>query len=177
MRVAAVFDIHANLPALEAVLEDLRQEEVDQLVVGGDVLPGPMPLETIECLLRLDTPVHFVQGNGDREVLAQMEGRETDWYRTSPEQWREPVRWTAQQLYPEHQRLLAGWNKTLVVEIRELGDVLFCHSTPHETTLRYLLVSRLKIASCQFLTDSMYPSSSAVTPTCSLTGGSEALGF
>jgi putative phosphoesterase len=134
MRVAAVFDIHANLPALEAVLQDLRQEEVDHLVVGGDVLPGPMPLETIECLLHLDTPVHFVQGNGDREVLSQMEGRETDWYRASPEQWREPVRWTAQQLYPEHQRLLAGWNKTLVVAIHELGDVLFCHSTPRNDT-------------------------------------------
>jgi len=90
MPVAAVFDIRANLPALEAVLQDLRQEEVDQPVVGGDVLPGPMPLETIECLLRLDTSVHFVQGNSYREVLSQMEGRETDGYRISPEQWREP---------------------------------------------------------------------------------------
>jgi hypothetical protein len=64
-------------------------------------------------LLGLDIPVQFIQGNGDREVLAQMEGTETDWYRTAPEQWREPVRWTAQQLHPEHEGLLAGWPKTL----------------------------------------------------------------
>ena len=130
MRVAAIYDIHANLPALEAVLQDIRQAEADHLVVGGDVLPGPMPRETIACLLDLDIPVQFVQGNGDREVLAQMEGAETDWYRTASEQWREPVRWTAQQLNPEHKRLLAGWNKTLVVEIGGLGEVLFCHATP-----------------------------------------------
>jgi putative phosphoesterase len=130
MRVAAIYDIHANLPALEAVLQDIRQAEIDHLVVGGDVLPGPMPRETIACLLDLDIPVQFVQGNGDREVLAQMEGTETDWYRTAPEQWREPVRWTAQQLSLEHKPLLSGWNKTLAVEIGGLGEVLFCHATP-----------------------------------------------
>jgi Calcineurin-like phosphoesterase superfamily domain len=72
MRVAAIYDIHANLPALEAVLQDVRQAKVDQVVVGGDVLPGPMPNETIECLLNLHIPVQFIQGNGDRVVLAQM---------------------------------------------------------------------------------------------------------
>src|SRR5437867_4436633 len=72
MRVAALYDIHGNLPALEAVLEDIRQAEVDHVVVGGDVLPGPMPTETIARLLDLDIPVQFIHGNGDREVLAQM---------------------------------------------------------------------------------------------------------
>jgi Icc-related predicted phosphoesterase len=47
MRVAAFYDIHGNLPALEAVLQEIRQAEVDQVVVGGDVVPGPMPRETI----------------------------------------------------------------------------------------------------------------------------------
>ncbi len=47
MRVAALYDIHANLPALEAVLRDVRDEEVDHVVVGGDVVPGPMPRETL----------------------------------------------------------------------------------------------------------------------------------
>src|SRR5437879_7463415 len=43
MRVAAIYDIHGNLPALEAVLQDIRQAEVDHVVVGGDVILGPMP--------------------------------------------------------------------------------------------------------------------------------------
>ncbi|MGD0268172.1 MAG: metallophosphoesterase family protein [Candidatus Sulfotelmatobacter sp.] len=134
MRVAAIYDIHANLPALEAALDEIRQADVDRIVVGGDVLPGPMPRETISCLLDLHVPVQFIQGNGDREVLARMEGTETDWYRTASESWREPVRWTAQQLQPEHKRLLARWPKTSTVEIRGLGQVMFCHATPRSDT-------------------------------------------
>jgi Icc-related predicted phosphoesterase len=88
MRVAALYDIHANLPALEAVFEDIRQAEVDRIVVGGDVLPGPMPCETIARLLSLEIPVEFIYGNGDPEVLAQMEATETVWYHMAPEQSR-----------------------------------------------------------------------------------------
>src|SRR5258708_4236924 len=109
MRVAAIYDIHANLPALEAVLHDIRHAEVDHVVVGGDVLPGPMPRETLARLLDVDIPVQFIHGNGDREVLACMAGTETDWYRTAPEVWREPVRWTAEQLLAEHEGVLAAW--------------------------------------------------------------------
>ncbi len=131
MRVAAIYDIHANLPALEAVLEDVRQAEIDQIVVGGDVLPGPMPRETIARLLQLDVPVQFVQGNGDREVLARMRSVEES---TLPEEAREAVRWVAQQITPEDESLLASWPKTLRVQILGLGDVLFCHATPRNDT-------------------------------------------
>lgn len=133
-RVAAIYDIHANLPAQEAVLEDIRLAEVDLVVVGGDVLPGPMPRETIACLRDLHIPVQFIVGNGDREVLARMRGTETDWYRGAAERWREPVRWTAEQLCSEDEELLASWPKTLRVQIRGLGEVLFCHATPRNDT-------------------------------------------
>ncbi len=134
MRIAAIYDIHANLPALEAVLDEIRQAQVDCVVVGGDVFPGPLPRETIQCLLDLDIPTQFIHGNGDREVLAQMSGRETDWYRTAPEHWREPIRWTAQQLNTQHRRLLESWPPTRSTMIPGLGDVLFCHATPRNDT-------------------------------------------
>jgi putative phosphoesterase len=129
MRVAALYDIHGNLPALEAVFQEIRQAEVDHVVVGGDVLPGPMPLETLTFLLDLDIPVQFIQGNGDREVLAQMAGTGN-----IPEPFREVMRWTAQQLDPEHERWLTSWPATLRVEISGLGEVLFCHATPRNDT-------------------------------------------
>lgn len=91
MQVAALYDIHGNLPALEALLRDVHRENVDLVVVGGDVFPGPMPRETLACLLSLDVPVRFIHGNGDREVLSQMAGTETDWYRTAAEQCASPM--------------------------------------------------------------------------------------
>ncbi len=131
MRVAALYDIHGNLPALEAVLDDVRRAGVDHVVVGGDVFPGPMPREALACLLDLEIPVQFIEGNGDREVLAQMAGTETG---TVPEQFRGIVRWVAQQLPPEHERLIASWPPTTRVEVRGVGEVLFCHATPRNDT-------------------------------------------
>jgi predicted phosphodiesterase len=142
MRVAALYDIHGNLPALEAVLEDIRQANVDQIVVGGDVVPGPMPRETLERLLELDLPTHFIHGNGELAILAQMAkartGSVTYWGTTSgappPESIVEVYRWTAAGLQPEFELMLARWPKTLQLEIDGLGQVLFCHSTPRSET-------------------------------------------
>jgi predicted phosphodiesterase len=142
MRVAALFDIHGNLPALEAVLEDIRRAQVDRIVVGGDVVPGPMPRETLACLLDLDVPVQFIHGNGELAMLAQMaakaEGPVTYWGTTSgappPEPVREIYRWTTRQLYPDYEPELASWPRTLGLEIPGLGQVLFCHSTPRSET-------------------------------------------
>ena len=131
MCVAALYDIHGNLPALEAVLQEVRQAKVDHIVVGGDVFPGPMSLESLTCLLDLDIPVQFIQGNGDREVLAQRAGIESS---AIPEQFREVMRWSAQQLRPEDERLVAAWPATLRLEIPGLGEVLFCHATPRSDT-------------------------------------------
>lgn len=113
--------------SLEAVLQEIRQAEVDQIVVGGDVVPGPMPRETLACLLDSGIPVQFIYGNGEVEVLEQMAGKEPA---AVPEQYRPIIRWTVQQLHPEDERLLAGWPRTLLVQIPGLGEVLFCHATP-----------------------------------------------
>ena len=142
MRVAALYDIHGNLPALEAVLQEVRVTNVDHVLVGGDVLPGPMPRETLQQLLDFDRPVHFIHGNGELAILALMAAKEesavTYWGTTSgrplPEQLRPAYRWTAGQLQPDYQPMLARWPKTLQLEISGLGTALFCHSTPRSET-------------------------------------------
>jgi len=96
-------------------------------VIGGDVLPGPMPRETLTCLLGLGIPAQFILGNGEGAVLEQLAGREPA---AVPAPYRPIIRWNAEQLHPEHERWLAGWPKTLRVGISGLGDVLFCHATP-----------------------------------------------
>lgn len=57
MRVAALYDIHGNLPALEAALAEVANEGVDLVVVGGDIVPGPMPAASVSALLDLAVPV------------------------------------------------------------------------------------------------------------------------
>ena len=104
---------------------------MDHIIVGGDVLPGPMPRETLACLQGLGIPSQLIQGNGDREVLAHRGGAETG---ALPEEIRAVLRWTAQQLHPEHERWVAGWPATLRIGIRGLGEVLFCHATPRNDT-------------------------------------------
>ncbi len=79
MRVAALYDIHANLPALEAVLAEVDREGPDLIVVGGDVASGPLPVETIDRLRSLTGPVRYVMGNTDRYMIEAFdEGVGTD---------------------------------------------------------------------------------------------------
>jgi hypothetical protein len=72
MPVAVLCDIHGNLPALSAVLAEVAEARVDRIVVGGDIVPGPMPRQALDRLLATDVPVQFVHGNGERSALAQM---------------------------------------------------------------------------------------------------------
>ncbi|HET7170590.1 MAG TPA: metallophosphoesterase family protein [Gaiellales bacterium] len=108
-RVAALYDIHANLPALEAVLAEAG--EADLVVVGGDFSHGPMPAETVDRLRALGERVRFIRGNADR--IAVGEGR-----------------WKAGRLGAERVEFLAGLPETAAVEIDGLGGVLFCHGSP-----------------------------------------------
>ena len=115
-RVAALYDIHGNLPTLfDAVLAEVREARADRIVVGGDVLPGPMPRETLERLLALDIAIEFIRGNGDREVIAPS-GQVPVVYMPS-------IRWNAEQLSPEHAVLIAGWPLTCRVQVDGIGDV------------------------------------------------------
>jgi len=127
MRIAALYDIHGNLPALEAVLDEIRAERIDRIIVGGDVLPGPMPGETLDRLSRLEMPVHFIHGNGETDVLACHSGREPD---RVPEAHRAPIRWCAEQLTPVQASTIAAWPLTYGVSHPALGELLFCHATP-----------------------------------------------
>ena len=138
MRVAALYDIHGNLPALEAVLRELHEANVDRIVVGGDVFPGPMCVEVLQRLRDLDVPVHFIQGNGDREVLALRTGAPS----TVPEQYRAALRWVAEQLSSDDERFISQWPLTLRVAIPPLGDALFCHATPRNDTEIFTRLTR-----------------------------------
>lgn len=116
MRVAVLSDIHGNLPALRAVLSDLEDEGVRSVVVAGDTISGPWPVEVFDAVAALDA--RNVRGNADREVLE----RST---RYGP-----LATWCADRLGAERLEVAASWPLTLELDVDGLGRVLVCHSTP-----------------------------------------------
>jgi predicted phosphodiesterase len=102
MRVAALYDVHGNVRALEALLADAG--EVDAYVFGGDLLWGPWPREALELARSLGERAYYVRGNWERYLL---EGKDE---------------WTAQHVAPHEVR---DWPETLT-----LDGVLYCHATP-----------------------------------------------
>jgi len=127
MRVASLYDIHGNLPALEAVIADLRRERVDRVVVGGDVLPGPLATECLDLLTSLNIPTEFIRGNGDRAVIDMMRGQNPT---SVPEQAWPMIQWNADHLNETQQRILESWPPTMRMNVDGIGEVLFCHATP-----------------------------------------------
>ena len=120
MRVAALYDVHGNLPALEAVLAEFERESVDVILAGGDVAAGPMPAET---LARLDAAgaIH-VRGNADRWFLDVWEGR------VRPDLAEE--KWLVAQVGTSYREFLGKLPLTTTVDVEGLGAVLFCHGSP-----------------------------------------------
>jgi predicted phosphodiesterase len=125
VRVAALYDIHGNLPAFQAVLVEVEKAGVDRLVIGGDFIWGPFPRETIELLQALGDRAVVIAGNSEREVVDRLDGSEE----LAPHLVA-PVRWTAEQLSEEELEFVASLPKKAVLDIDGLGPTLFCHGSP-----------------------------------------------
>jgi len=111
--VAALYDVHGNLPALDAVLAEVPAEAA--IVVGGDVAAGPFPHETLDRLRALGDRVHWLRGNADRELAPGEEG-------LAP---LDILEWVRGRLSEEEISFLYALPPTL-----RLGRSLFCHATP-----------------------------------------------
>ena len=109
--IACLYDVHGNLPALEAVLADLG--EADRYILGGDyVLMGGWPAETVARLRELE-PATWIRGNADR------------WLAEPPDQLRAAVDHARAQLGDAQADELAALPGTA-----EDGDMLVCHGSP-----------------------------------------------
>ncbi|MDQ3958083.1 MAG: metallophosphatase family protein [Actinomycetota bacterium] len=124
-RVAALYDLHGNLPALEAVLAEIAREDVDLVVFGGDLAWGPRPRETVERALDPGLPARYVRGNGDRSV-GERQGTAQ-----GLEPWvAEVTEWCADRLGPRLRASLLEMEPSVTVSVEGVGSVLFCHGSP-----------------------------------------------
>jgi predicted phosphodiesterase len=125
MRVAALYDIHGNLPALDAVLGEAEEERVDLVLFGGDIAWGPQPRPTLERVMGLGPRATALRGNADREVAAGS-GIEDGLDAATARQ----NQWCSAQLTQEQRNWLKALPPTLVVDVDGIGPVLFCHGSP-----------------------------------------------
>lgn len=122
MKIAALSDIHGNLAALDAVLEDIRSAGADLIVNLGDILSGALyPSETADRLMSLGLPT--IRGNHERQVLAG-----------DREHMGQSDGWALNHLRPDQLDWMASLPSTLSVG----EDVLLVHGTP-ESDLTYFL--------------------------------------
>ncbi|MGW3995339.1 metallophosphoesterase family protein [Amycolatopsis sp. NPDC004772] len=120
MSVAVLADVHGVLPALEAVLAEPDVRAAEKVVLLGDLLAGPMPVETLERLQELGDRAVWVRGNADRELAESA--------RTGGTFVPDPIfPWAAKQLRPADLPLLDALPLTVT-----LDGVLFCHATPRD---------------------------------------------
>lgn len=133
-RVAALYDIHGNLPALRAVLAELEREQIDHIVIGGDVANGPLPVATLDVLIGLGKHVSYVMGNGDLEIAAAYDGEDLAASVLDESPAARSSVFAATQISPAHRELIGSFQPTVTLELDGLGPVLFCHGSPRSDT-------------------------------------------
>jgi predicted phosphodiesterase len=117
-----MYDVHGNLPALEAVLADAEKEGAESYLLGGDyALFGAWPKETVERLRELDAD--WIRGNGERWTAAPDE---------APDMARPAIAVCREVLGADLTRELAALPETLSRE-----ETLYCHASPESDVVSF----------------------------------------
>jgi predicted phosphodiesterase len=121
--LALLYDVHGNLPALDAVLEDARDAGADRFLLGGDyAVAGGWPKETVERLKQLDA----------------------DWIRGNADRWLDDSSDAPEPMLRVIERAREALGGELVAELAALpgttteGGVLYCHASPGSDMASFL---------------------------------------
>ena len=128
-RLAILSDVHGNLPALEAVMEDMKKFDVDQAIVAGDVVNfGPFSRQTAELVIEHKWPV--IRGNNEYFLVD---------YRTprAPAEWHDPLQfapiaWLSRQFDRTLKRKIACWPDSLNLRFDDAPPIQVFHGTPQD---------------------------------------------
>jgi predicted phosphodiesterase len=125
--LAILSDIHGNLPALEAVLADLANFDVDHVIVPGDVISfGPFSRQTAELVMEKGWSV--IRGNNEFFLVDYKTPR-------APAEWNDPIQfaptaWLDRQFDHKLKTVIGSWPDTLNLRFRDAPPILVCHGTP-----------------------------------------------
>jgi putative phosphoesterase len=125
MRLALLSDIHGNYTALEAVLNDIQQQQIDSVICLGDVATmGPQPKQVIAALQKLGCPC--IMGNHD---AATLQPEHAPQYRIAPP-LTSTLQWCADQLDVDETNYLRSFKSTLEIPLEANTTLLCFHGSP-----------------------------------------------
>ena len=125
-RLAVLADIHGNLPALEAVLDDIEQQHVDHIVVAGDSISwGPFSVEVLEHIKTGGWAT--LRGNNEYYLLDYGTER-------APAQWQNYriIPWMQRQLDGYWRNVIAAWPDMLSLRYPDAPLLCVCHGSPRD---------------------------------------------
>jgi predicted phosphodiesterase len=120
-RLAIVADVHGNAVAFAAVVEEIRRDPPDLIVVNGDLSWGPEPEATFDLVDDLE-PALFVRGNAESALLRYVGDPQLD--RT------DTAAWMLERHDAARISQIAGFAGAVVVDVDGIGRVFFCHGSP-----------------------------------------------
>jgi predicted phosphodiesterase len=126
-QLAILSDIHGNLPALEAVLSDVKNFAVDQIIIAGDVINfGPFSNQTAKIVIENNWPV--IRGNNEYFLLDSNTPR-------APAEWSDPILfaptiWTVQQFNLNLKNVISTWPDTINLRFNDTPPIQIFHGTP-----------------------------------------------
>lgn len=134
MKTALISDVHGNLQALEAVLENLEREKVDQIICLGDIaLKGPQPHEVVELLRGLNST--YIMGNTDALILNVTPAQVS---RLSGEARiiGELSLWAGERLTAEDKEFMKSFKSRVEVTVGRNQQMLCFHGSPESAETR-----------------------------------------
>ena len=129
-KLGILSDIHGNLPALEAVLEDLKNFDVDQVIVPGDVINfGPFSRQTAEMVITNDWPV--IRGNNEFFLIDYKTPR-------APAEWSDPLQfapiaWLSRQFDSALKSRIGAWPDSLNLRFPDAPPIQVFHGIPNDS--------------------------------------------
>jgi putative phosphoesterase len=130
MRLAILSDIHGNIPALEAALDQIDRAGVDGIISAGDMVGGPEPGKVIERLL--ERKCRMIRGNNEEYILKLASPSSPEWWHTSKQF--AFIRWNHEQLNEETIAVLKSLPEQLVVTEPGEEDIRVVHGSPRSSS-------------------------------------------
>ena len=128
MRIALISDIHGNLPALKAVLDDIARQEPDRIVCLGDIAAfGPQPRQVL-ARLRALTPA-IVMGNTDAWLLDPLPHPIRD---ENSQRITDIEMWAAEQLTEEDRSFIYSFQSLVTLPLGAGSDLMCYHGSPRD---------------------------------------------